>query len=87
LTAATNCCLHAGQVPRLVDGEVAVLQSLAILRHVGRKHGLYGKSDADAARIDSLLDGLEDMRNKTRALVCEWAPRSRSCPALPHPQP
>lgn len=60
-----------GQVPRLVDGSVAVLQSLAILRHVGRTHGLYGKSDADAARIDSLLDGLEDLRNKTKALVCE----------------
>ena len=58
-----------GQVPRLVDGDVTVLQSLAILRHVGRKLDLYGKSDADAARIDSLLDGLEDMRNKTRTLV------------------
>ena len=69
----SNALYLHGQVPRLVDGEVAVLQSLAILRHVGRKHGLYGKSDADAARIDSLLDGLEDMRNKTRALVCEWA--------------
>eukprot|EP01043_Picozoa_sp_COSAG02_P002179 COSAG02_NODE_49_length_45106_cov_298.436177_36_plen_115_part_00 len=63
-----------------MDGDIAVLQSLAILRHVGRKLGLYGKSNADAARIDSLLDGLEDMRNKTRALVCELTPHC-SCPA------
>ena len=58
-----------GQVPRLIDGGSSILQSLAILRHVGRTHGLYGSSAADASRIDSLLDGLEDMRNKTRALV------------------
>ena len=56
-------------MPRLIDGGSSILQSLAILRHVGRTHGLYGSSAADAARIDSLLDGLEDMRNKTRALV------------------
>ena len=56
-------------MPRLIDGGSSILQSLAILRHVGRTHGLYGSSAADASRIDSLLDGLEDMRNKTRALV------------------
>eukprot|EP00927_Polykrikos_kofoidii_P052920 TRINITY_DN46974_c0_g1_i1.p1 TRINITY_DN46974_c0_g1~~TRINITY_DN46974_c0_g1_i1.p1 ORF type:complete len:233 (+),score=35.24 TRINITY_DN46974_c0_g1_i1:81-779(+) len=58
-----------GQIPRYVDAEVDLVQSNAILRHLGRKHGLYGVSLMEAAAIDSLADGLEDMRAKTKALV------------------
>lgn len=44
-------------------------QSNSILRHVGRKHGLYGASRAEAAAIDMLLDGVEDLRVKYLQLI------------------
>lgn len=31
-------------------------------RYLGRKHGLYGSSDEQAARIDQLLDGMNDLK-------------------------
>eukprot|EP01048_Picozoa_sp_COSAG05_P001111 COSAG05_NODE_35_length_27765_cov_221.324719_17_plen_222_part_00 len=59
-----------GQVPRLVDDDgTSVLQSLAILRHVGRSLDLYGSTPQEMARVDELLDGLEDMRAKTKVLI------------------
>jgi len=39
-----------------------MVQSNAICRHLGRKHAMYGASLADAAKIDQILDGVEDQR-------------------------
>jgi glutathione S-transferase len=47
-----------------VDEDGSVCQSNAILRHIGRKHGLMGASLADAAAIDMLVDGVEDLKRK-----------------------
>lgn len=39
---------------RYIDDEVDMCQSEAILRHIGRKHGLYGASRAEQARVDEV---------------------------------
>ncbi len=53
------------QLPLLVmpDG-TKVVQSAAILRHVGRTFGMYGDSDAERTRIDELLGGISDLGDK-----------------------
>ncbi|KAL4429045.1 hypothetical protein ABPG77_006084 [Micractinium sp. CCAP 211/92] len=51
-----------GQCPRYYDADVDLVQSHAIVRYLGRKHGLYGSSDIEAARIDQLLDGMSDLK-------------------------
>eukprot|EP00932_Pfiesteria_piscicida_P006002 SRR837773.15921.p1 GENE.SRR837773.15921~~SRR837773.15921.p1 ORF type:complete len:247 (-),score=96.04 SRR837773.15921:83-781(-) len=49
-------------LPYLLDGDVSIVQSGAILRHLCRKHGLGPKGDdlAAAARADFLLEQLGD---------------------------
>ncbi len=39
---------------RYVDDEVDLVQSLAILRHVGRKHGLSGSTHAQQAAVEEV---------------------------------
>ena len=61
------------QLPLLVmpDG-TKVIQSSAILRHVGRSFGMYGDNDAERTRIDELLGGISDFGGK--------------CPGWPSPE-
>lgn len=58
---------------RFVDDEVDICQSNAICRHLGRKHDMYGASRAEAAVIDEVLDGVEDVRRKYLTLVYQDA--------------
>ena len=52
-----------GQVPILETGSGARISQMdAILRFVGRSFDLYGSGTEEAAAIDSLLGGVEDMR-------------------------
>jgi len=51
-----------GQLPVVYDGDFQIGQSNAILRHVARKNGLYGKDDKEATLIDMLNDQQEDAR-------------------------
>jgi hypothetical protein len=44
-------------------------QSNAICRHIGRKHAMYGSSHAEAAMIDQIMDGVEDVRVKYLKLI------------------
>jgi glutathione S-transferase len=65
---------------RLVDGDLNICQSQAILRHLGRKLNLYGTSDAERAQIDFFLDGIVALRrfylelvymhNMVRSVLC-----------------
>nr|XP_044991591.1 glutathione S-transferase P 2-like isoform X2 [Jaculus jaculus] len=53
-------CLF-GQLPKFQDGDLTLYQSNAILRHLGRSLGLYGKNHHEAALVDMVNDGLEDL--------------------------
>ena len=47
--------LPFGQLPYLVDGDVKVAQSLAILRYLARKGGLQGDDDKGFAFSEMLI--------------------------------
>ena len=52
--------LPFGQLPYLVDGDVKVAQSLAILRYLARKGGLQGDDDKAFAFSEMLIQEMED---------------------------
>ncbi|OWK17547.1 GSTP1 [Cervus elaphus hippelaphus] len=54
-------CLY-GQLPKFQDGDLTLYQSNAILRHLGRTFGLYGADEREAALVDMVNEGLEDLR-------------------------
>ncbi|CAG0910166.1 unnamed protein product, partial [Darwinula stevensoni] len=39
-------------LPYYIDGDVKLSQSLSIIRHLGRKHGLYGQTEEEQCRQD-----------------------------------
>jgi glutathione S-transferase len=45
------------------SGDV-IVQSQAILRHIGRTQALYGKSEQDAARVDQVMDSVVELRTE-----------------------
>ena len=66
--------LPFGQVPALRydagEGDrIELVQTLAILRYVSRRHGFYGQSAAEEAAIDVVLGGVVDMRGRYTSLV------------------
>nr|XP_048274184.1 glutathione S-transferase P [Myodes glareolus] len=63
-----STCLY-GQLPKFQDGDLTLYQSNAILRHLGRSLGLYGKDQKEAALVDMVNDGVEDLRMKYITLI------------------
>ncbi|XP_070313837.1 glutathione S-transferase P isoform X2 [Odocoileus virginianus] len=61
-------CLY-GQLPKFQDGDLTLYQSNAILRHLGRSFGLYGADEREAALVDMVNDGLEDLRRCCSHLI------------------
>ncbi|XP_036991273.2 glutathione S-transferase P [Artibeus jamaicensis] len=61
-------CLY-GQLPKFQDGDLTLYQSNAILRHLGRSLGLYGKDRWEAALVDMANDGVEDLRKLCSQLI------------------
>uniref|UniRef100_A0A8C3VZG1 Glutathione S-transferase n=1 Tax=Catagonus wagneri TaxID=51154 RepID=A0A8C3VZG1_9CETA len=61
-------CLY-GQLPKFQDGDLTLYQSNAILRHLGRSLGLYGADPREAALLDMVNDGVEDLRCKYATLI------------------
>ncbi|XP_078529942.1 glutathione S-transferase P 1-like isoform X1 [Lissotriton helveticus] len=53
-----------GQLPGFKDGDFQLYQSNAILRYLARNHDLYGKDNHEAANMDMVADGVEDLRMK-----------------------
>jgi hypothetical protein len=53
---------------RYIDDEVDMCESHAILRHVGRKHGLYGKDRKEQARVDEVI------ATPAVATIWQWSP-------------
>jgi glutathione S-transferase len=50
-------------LPYLIDGEVKITQSNAILRYIGRKHDMCGKTLEEQVRVDVSENEVMDMRN------------------------
>lgn len=48
-------------LPYYLDGDLKITQSQAIYQHIARKCGLYGKTEAEKARIDMLDGTLHDV--------------------------
>jgi hypothetical protein len=48
-------------LPWYIDGDVKLTQSNAIIRHIGRKHNLFGKNVEEASEIDMLIDTSGDI--------------------------
>jgi len=54
--------LTYGQLPMLEIDGIKLSQSMAIVRHAARLGQLEGKSPAESARIDELVEGISDAR-------------------------
>eukprot|EP00118_Oscarella_pearsei_P014183 m.119944 g.119944 ORF g.119944 m.119944 type:complete len:213 (+) comp37714_c0_seq1:58-696(+) len=50
-------------LPYLIDGDVKVVQSNAVLRYVGRKHKMDGSTEAEKVMVDIFESQVMDMRN------------------------
>ena len=53
----------------LPDGKTTLVQSMAILRHVGRVGGVYGATDIEQARCDEIIEQVMDLRNEMVRVV------------------
>ena len=56
-------------MPTFKDGDFEIAQSGAIMRHLARKHNLYGANDQEKTRCDMIYDGYVDLRDKMLKLV------------------
>ncbi len=56
-------------VPLWEEDGFRLAQSAAILNHIGRAHGLRGKSPREEAKIDEALGAVEDVRIELRRLM------------------
>jgi len=61
--------LHFPNIPYWIDGDLKITQQVAIMRYLGRKHGLDGKSDEEKIRIDMAEQFLIEVRNGYGALA------------------
>merc|ERR1712241_1148406 len=58
-----NLGLDFPNLPYLIDGNIKITQSNAVLRYLGRKFGLDGKTEEDKVRVDMMCDNAMDFRN------------------------
>lgn len=56
-------------LPYYIDGDVKVSQSQVILRHLARKHGLDGKTEADKLRVELALAQVGDYQTDFARIV------------------
>ncbi|RXG72001.1 Glutathione S-transferase 2, partial [Armadillidium vulgare] len=54
--------LEIPNLPYYIDGDVKLTQSVAILRHIARKHNLLAKTDVNIAKADMLEYEAMDLR-------------------------
>jgi len=57
-----NCVF--GQLPEIIDGDIALYQSMAIYRHIARRTNTYGKNIKETAIIDMIIEGESEWRNE-----------------------
>ncbi|KAK9857206.1 hypothetical protein WJX84_008036 [Apatococcus fuscideae] len=77
-----------GQAPRYKDDTIDMVQSNAILRHIGRKYGLYGQGLEQQAEIDMIVDGVDDLTVKTyKPTLIDKSEESQSAYWATHGEP
>ena len=54
-------------MPYYIDGDVKLSQTLAILKYLGRKHGLAPKNETEQMRVDLIEAEAMDIRSKWSA--------------------
>lgn len=57
------------QLPYYIDGEVRITQTLAIIRHLARKHQLVANNEEEENRINLVEQQLRDV-NKAFTSIC-----------------
>lgn len=58
-----------GSLPTLtLDDGTVIAQQRAILRFIGKETGLYPSDTVEAAKVDEIMDGTEDLMGKTNAV-------------------
>jgi len=70
--------LDFGSVPLWKEGEFTLVQSYAIVRHIARKHDLYGSSIEEASLIDCLHDALDDARSPLAVKLRAATPENKA---------
>ncbi|GLC45693.1 hypothetical protein PLESTB_001316100 [Pleodorina starrii] len=58
-----------GQCPRLVDGDIDLVQSNSIARYLARKYKLEGKTEKEMCAVDMIMEGVESLRVKYVNLI------------------
>ncbi|XP_029430469.1 glutathione S-transferase P isoform X2 [Rhinatrema bivittatum] len=58
-----------GQLPGFKDDKFELYQSNAVLRYLARNHNCYGKNTQEAALIDMVNDGVEDLLLKYAKMI------------------
>ncbi len=61
-----------GQLPVLRIGEVVLVQTQAIMRHLARAHGLCGETETEWTRCDTAVEAIRDADNHLGRVV--WRP-------------
>ena len=65
-----NLGLDFPNLPYYKDGDLKLTQSLAIIRYLGKKNGMYGKTAEESAKIDMLMEfGLDLVRGLVLGLA------------------
>lgn len=69
-----------GQLPVLKDGEHYIAQGGAIIRHLARKHHLYGNSLKEEALADMIFESAKDLRREyfTYIFKDDWKEKKES---------
>jgi glutathione S-transferase len=57
-----------GQVPMYREGDLELVQSHAILRHLARKHGLDGRDERQRVRCDIAIEAFRDIGDRMGAV-------------------
>jgi glutathione S-transferase len=64
--------LPFGQLPRYEDGDLVIVHSHAIYRHLARTHNLYGNNEAERVRCDIVEESFTDAQASLVGLF--WSP-------------
>lgn len=73
---ALKATLPLGQLPIYEEGDLRIVQSHAIYRHLARKHNLYGSSEAERIQCDIIEEFCVDAINSVGTLF--WNPQFAS---------